>query len=81
MAYQVKIVEGGKIALPAALRRKHGYVVGQRLLVEDGADGLSIRSADDVIRRAQDWVSRLAPGDRCLSDELIADRRREAAGE
>ena len=79
MTYQVKIVEGGKIALPAALRRKHGYAVGQTLLVDEGDHGLRIRSLDDALARAQAIVARLAPPERCLSDELIADRRREAA--
>ena len=81
MTYQVKIVEGGKIVLPAALRRKHGYAVGQMLLVDDARDGVRIRSLDDVIARAQDIMARVAPPERCLSDELIADRRHEAANE
>lgn len=81
MNFQVTLVEGGKIVLPAALRRKHGYTIGQRLLVDDTADGLRIRSLDDVVARAQELVARIAPADRIFSDELIADRRRDAAGE
>ena len=81
MTYQVKIVEGGKIALPAALRRSLGFAVGQTLLVDEGEDELRIRSVDSALARAQAIVMRLAPPERCLSDELVADRRREAADE
>ena len=41
-AYHVRIIEGGKIVIPAALRRKHGFAVGQTLVVQDSENGVTI---------------------------------------
>jgi hypothetical protein len=42
---------------------------------------VTIRSLDDAVAEAQAIMAKYAPADRCLSDELIADRRAEAARE
>ena len=81
MTYQVKISESGKIALPAALRRKQGFHVGQTLILDEASDGVKILSLDEVIARAQELIARHVPRDVSLADELSADRRAEAAGE
>ncbi len=79
-AFHVRVVEGGKIVIPAALRRKYGFEVGQTLVVDDAnADGVTIRTLDDAVARAQAIMATVAPASRLLSDELIADRREEAA--
>jgi bifunctional DNA-binding transcriptional regulator/antitoxin component of YhaV-PrlF toxin-antitoxin module len=78
--HHVRVIEGGKIVLPAALRRKHGYTVGSTLVVREEANGISIRSLDEAVARAQAYFKQFEP-DRILSDELIAERRAEAARE
>ena len=80
-AFHVRVVEGGKIALPAAMRRKYGFEVGQTLVVSETSGGLAIRSLDDAVAAAQAIMAKVAPADRMLSDELIAERRAEAARE
>lgn len=80
-AYHVRIIEGGKIVIPAVLRRKHGFAVGQTLVVQDSDNGVTIHSLDEAISHAQAIMAKIAPPDRVLSDELIADRRRETARE
>ncbi|HLZ83400.1 MAG TPA: hypothetical protein VKQ54_07505 [Caulobacteraceae bacterium] len=77
--FRVRVIEGGKIVLPAALRRKHGFDVGKTLVVDDSSGGVTIRSLDDAVAAAQAIMAKVAPPDRLLSDELIAERRAEAA--
>lgn len=81
-AFHVRVIEGGKIVLPAALRRKHGFDVGSTVVVEDGEEGgVTVRSLGDAIKRVQEIVARYVPPDVSLADELIADRRAEAERE
>ncbi len=79
--FHVRVIEGGKIVLPSALRRKHGFEVGKTLVVEESSAGVTIRSLDDAVAAAQAIMAKVAPASRLLSDELIADRRAEAARE
>lgn len=80
-SFHVKVVDGGKIVIPAALRRKHGFEVGKTLVVDDASGRVTIRSLDEAVAAAQAIMARVAPSDRVLSDELIAERRAEAARE
>jgi len=80
-SFRVRVIEGGKIVLPAALRRKHGFEVGKTLVVDDSAGGVTIRSLDEAVAAAQAIMAKVATPDRVLSDELIAERRAEFARE
>jgi bifunctional DNA-binding transcriptional regulator/antitoxin component of YhaV-PrlF toxin-antitoxin module len=79
--FHVRVVDGGKIVIPAALRRKYGFEVGKTLVVDDASGGVTIRSLDDAVAAAQAIMAKVAPQSRRLSDEIIADRRAEAAGD
>ncbi|HEV7159396.1 MAG TPA: AbrB/MazE/SpoVT family DNA-binding domain-containing protein [Caulobacteraceae bacterium] len=81
MTFHVKVVEGGKIVIPAALRRKHGFGVGDTLVVEDRPEGVTVRSLDEVIGAAQAIVAKFVPANVSLVDDLIAERRSEAERE
>lgn len=81
MTFHVKVVDGGKIVIPAALRRKHGFGVGDTLVVEDRPDGVTVRSLDEVVAAAQAIVAKFVPANVSLVDELIAERRSEAERE
>jgi AbrB family looped-hinge helix DNA binding protein len=71
----------GRVVIPAAIREEMGLQPGESLLmdVEDGV--LRIESYRSRIRRIQQSLARLIPPGRCLSDELIAERREEARRE
>jgi hypothetical protein len=58
-----------------------GIEVGQEVILrlEDGE--LRVSTLAGAIRRAQDLVRRHVPPERSLVEELLAERRREAAGE
>ncbi len=78
---RVRIIEGGKLVIPAAMRRELGIATGDTVLV-DVADGeLRVRSLPAAIARAQAILRRYVPEGVSLADELIADRRREAERE
>jgi len=80
-AVRAKIGEGGRIVIPASLRRAMGVGVGDELLlrVEDGELRAATRRA--ALKKAQAIVRRFVPAGVLLSDELISDRRRGAAVE
>ena len=77
----VKIIDGGKLVIPAAYRRKLGIDTGDTVLVELAEDGLRVRSLSAAVRMAQEIVRGFSPGDASLADELIAERRVEAERE
>lgn len=77
----VKIGPGGRIVIPARFRDQLGVKPGDTVWLEVVDEQLRITSIRQAIRRVQDLVARYAPGDRSLADELIAERREEAARE
>ena len=78
---RVKLVEGGKLVIPAAFRREMGIKPGDTLIVEMDGGELRVRSLPSAIARVQARMRELNPEGRSLADELIADRRAEAARE
>jgi antitoxin PrlF len=79
---RVKIVSGGRLQLPADVRKKLGFEVGESVLMEVVNNELRIRTQREGVRRAQERLRHLIPTDGTrLSDELIADRRKEAENE
>ncbi|GJD75105.1 MAG: AbrB/MazE/SpoVT family DNA-binding domain-containing protein [Nitrospiraceae bacterium] len=77
----VKIIDGGKLIIPAAFRRKLGIDTGDTVVIELGEDGLHVRSLSSAVRRAQEIVREFLPEGTDLADELIADRKIEAEHE
>jgi AbrB family looped-hinge helix DNA binding protein len=77
-AQPVKIIEGGKLVIPAAMRRAIGIASGDTVLVDVEDGELRIRSLARAVERAQALVRRRVPAGVSLADELIADRRSEA---
>jgi bifunctional DNA-binding transcriptional regulator/antitoxin component of YhaV-PrlF toxin-antitoxin module len=71
----------GRVVIPAAYRRLLGIEDGGPILMllEDG--GVRLVGRDAAVRRAQELVARYVPQGVQLSDELIAERRAEAASE
>jgi bifunctional DNA-binding transcriptional regulator/antitoxin component of YhaV-PrlF toxin-antitoxin module len=77
-----RMVEGGRIIVPVAFRRAMGVAKGDALVMELHGDELRVRPARSALRRIQDRLKAHAPGpgEKLVSDELIEERRREAAG-
>lgn len=77
-AVKGKIVEGGRLVVPAAIRKAMGIGKGDQVLMELHGDELRIRSAHSALRRIQAKLRAYAPSEGYVSDELIAERRSEA---
>jgi hypothetical protein len=58
-----------------------GLKAGDTLLLRVEGDVLVLESQRARIRRVQESLNRLIPADRVLSEELIAERRKEARRE
>ncbi len=76
-----KLNENGRIVIPVALRQQMGLKAGDTLLLRVEGDVLVLESQRARIRRVQESLNRLIPADRVLSEELIAERRKEARRE
>lgn len=81
MTYHAKVIAGGKIVIPAKLRRAMGVKDGDTLVVEEQDGALVIRTRWDALRRLQEEMRKVVPADVDMVEELIAERRREAAME
>ena len=81
MTYQAKVIAGGKIVIPAELRREFGIKDGDSLVIErDPGGGLVMKTYEQVVREVQaEFRAMVGAYEGSLVDELIADRRREAA--
>ena len=78
----VKIIEGGKLVIPAHMRRAMGIARGDTVVVELLPEGeLRVRPLAAAVRRAQAIVRQSIKGDRSLAEELIHERKQEAAHE
>lgn len=82
MTYHAKLIKGGKIVIPAELRRELGFADGDTLVIEREGNSAVIKTYRQVVREVQEEVKRLiGPYSGSIVDELIADRRAEAASE
>ncbi len=77
--FKAVIDEHGAIAIPDECLTALGITVGDGVLLRVENEQLYVCTLDSAIRRAQGLVSRYASPDHSLIDELIAERRAEAA--
>ncbi len=81
MPVRVKVTDGGRIVIPAEFRRELGICVGDTVLVRLVDGELQVFTPRQGIKRAQEIVRKYVPEGVSLVDELIAERRAEAARE
>jgi len=74
-----RLGDGGRLVIPAAFRHVMGVAPGDELILvlEDGC--LHILTPDQAVHRAQSLVRTFIPEGTPLVEELIAERRDEAA--
>ena len=78
----VRIAQGGRVVIPAEFRKALGVGIGDEMVIELQGEELRLRSRQDAIKRVQAMVRKYIPDEnRSLADELIAERREEAARE
>lgn len=75
------LATGGRVVIPAAMRRQLGLEIGDEVMIDLEGDALRLRSVHSAIKQAQANVRQYVDKNVCLSEQLIADRRQEAARE
>jgi AbrB family looped-hinge helix DNA binding protein len=82
--YTLHLGNRGRIVLPAEVRHRLDLKEGDWLILTVEEDGsLRLLSARESARRGRGLLRQMLPGlgGRCLSEELIAERRAEASCE
>lgn len=80
MTYQAKLIKGGKIVIPAKLRRELGFKEGDRLVIERDGSGFVVRSFAEVIRDIQRTVKAMVKAPFTV-DDYLAEKYAEAERE
>ena len=76
-----RVLDGGRIVIPASIRKELGLRTGDKLILECVDGELRLRSRLAGIRRAQALARKYVEGTPSMADELIRERRAEAAAE
>jgi AbrB family looped-hinge helix DNA binding protein len=76
-----RLVSGGRLQIPARVRRELGLKDGDAVVMSMVEGELRVRPLRDVVADIQARLRKYIPEGVSLSDELIADRRAEAARE
>ena len=74
-----KMVEGGRLIVPAAIRKEMGLEKGDVVVMELHGDELRVRPARSALKRLREALRGTVAEGVSVVDELIAERRREAA--
>lgn len=77
----IRIDSSGRIRLPIEFREKLGVVSGDVLVMFEDHDEVRLESAARALARAQEYFAGFVPADVSLVDDLVAERREEAARE
>jgi AbrB family looped-hinge helix DNA binding protein len=73
-----KLGEGGRLVIPAEYRKALGVKTGDELVLILEDKTMRVLTPREAIKRAQAVVRSYVPEGTSLSDELIAERRKEA---
>jgi bifunctional DNA-binding transcriptional regulator/antitoxin component of YhaV-PrlF toxin-antitoxin module len=76
-----KVGQGRRIAIPADLCHEYGLEPGTPVVLEASESGIMVRPLSTVIREVQDYFLKAIPPEVMLSEELIQERRADAAQE
>ncbi|MDA0269951.1 MAG: AbrB/MazE/SpoVT family DNA-binding domain-containing protein [Chloroflexi bacterium] len=76
---RITIDPQGRIVIPAEVRKARGWKPGDRMVVVEIDGLLTILTAEEAGRRAQEIVMRYVPAGVSLVDELLKERREAAA--
>ena len=79
--YRSEIQKGGRITIPIALRKQFGLDIGDSVVLDIQDNNIRLRSIQQVVKDIQAMVKQHIPENVSLVDELIQERRAEAARE
>ena len=78
---KLRLADGGRIVIPAEVRHRLGLKVGDDLVITVEDDHATLINAKVARRRAIQRVQHYIPASVSLSEELLAERKREAQRE
>jgi AbrB family looped-hinge helix DNA binding protein len=81
LRYKGKVDRAGRVLIPAELRLKMDVKPGTMVTITGGRGRIVLESRSAAVRAAQKYFLSLAPESQTWSEELIAERRREARRE
>lgn len=81
LTVKTKVAEGGRIVIPTKLRQALGIEIGENVTLSVKNNTLQITTQKEALRRIQALIRKHVPEGVSLVDELIKDRREEAANE
>ena len=77
--YKAKVDDAGRVLIPAEIRKRLGMKPGVTVTITEGPSGrIILEPALALLREAQEYFQSIAPAGVLWSDELIAERRKEA---
>lgn len=79
--FRAKVDSVGRVLIPANTRQRLGIEQGDEVLIEADDEGVRITTAKQALKQAQAYFSGMAKSGESVVDELIRDRREEAARE
>jgi AbrB family looped-hinge helix DNA binding protein len=80
--YKARVDGTGRVLIPAVLRKRLGMKPGATVTITEGPSGrIVLEPAMALLREAQEYFRSIAPASVLWSDELIAERRKEARRE
>ncbi|MGE4351789.1 MAG: AbrB/MazE/SpoVT family DNA-binding domain-containing protein [Bdellovibrionales bacterium] len=79
--HHTRLQNGGRIVVPVAFRQAMKVTEGDELVLRLDESGLHVYSARQALEKARSMVDQYVGQEESLVDELIADRRKEAADE
>jgi len=80
--FTAQLEKSGRILIPAPVRRKLALREGSQVIVKvNEKGGLNVESRSQALARIQSKLRKYIPEGALVSDQLIADRRAEAARE
>lgn len=78
---RVRVDSAGRVVIPSDLRGKLGIEPGQELILTEEPCGLKLQTFRQALAAAQAFFAPYRRSGQSIVDELIADRRAEAAHE
>ena len=80
--YKARVDGTGRVLIPAEIRKRAGINSGATVTITEGPSGrIVLEPAMALLHEAQEYFRSIAPSDVLWSDELIAERRKEARRE
>ena len=79
--FRARVDPAGRVLIPASSRQRLGIGQGDEVIVEVDDRGIHITTSAQALKQAQDYLAQFVNPGESIVDELIRERRAEAARE